>query len=476
MKTNSGLIEYAKKQIGRPYWWGTFGQIGSASLHAAKRRQYPSYYTAADFPSQYGKKVHDCAGLVKGYLWSDGPDAPAKYNAAQDKSAAGLYKGAKIKGKVGTFDYIPGRLIFKGKTPDAINHVGVYVGGGYVVEAKGHAYGVVTGSFNPAEWTFWCQCEYITCDTSQNVAVIHDEYNAGPAVTLNGVDISDVQLKKGLDLPAFYEAHPEIDFWIIKCTRGASSVNDSFKPWADFLTEKGACWAGYHFLNNDKAQAGSTKEADFYLSYMAPYIGKAVLALDYEDPEMGFAAGEAYAEAWLMRVKLMTGVTPIIYTQQSRVNKLGRIHAAGFPLWVAKYGKNPERDGFDAGASIPASEIAPYTKPVIFQYSSNAHFAGYDDDIDVNVFYGTKEDWRAMAAVRKQEYTSVTAELPVLKQGSSGRAVKVWQTIAGAKTDGVFGPATAAATRAYQADNDLSTDGIVGPKTWKHALEGLKHG
>lgn len=473
-KTNSGLIKYVKAQIGLPYWWGTFGQTASAALHTAKKKQYPRYYTAADFRSQYGKRVHDCIGLIKGYLWSESPTAAPIYNAGQDKSAAGMYAASSIKGNIGTFDNVPGRLIYKGPTAARINHVGIYIGGGMLIEAKGHAYGVVMGPFKASEWQFWSQCEYITCDTSQNVAVIHDEYNAGPAVTLNGVDISDVQLKKGLDLQTFYEQHPDIDFWIIKCTRGASSVNDSFKPWADFLTEKGACWAGYHFLNNDKALAGSTKEADFYLSYMAPYIGKAVLALDYEDPEMGFAAGEAYAEAWLMRVKLMTGVTPIIYTQQSRVNKLGRIHAAGFPLWVAKYGKNPERDGFDAGASIPASEIAPYTKPVIFQYSSNAHFAGYDGDIDVNVFYGTKEDWRSMAEVRKQEYTSVTAELPVLKQGSSGRAVNVWQTIAGAKTDGVFGPATAAATRAWQKSRGLTADGVVGLKTWTEALNTLE--
>ena len=58
-KTNSGLIKYAKAQIGLPYWWGTFGQTASAALHTAKKAQYPSYYTASDFRSQYGKRVHD---------------------------------------------------------------------------------------------------------------------------------------------------------------------------------------------------------------------------------------------------------------------------------------------------------------------------------------------------------------------------------------------------------------------------------
>ena len=475
-KTNSGLIKYAKAQIGRPYWWGTFGQIGSASLHAAKRKQYPSYYTGSDFPSQYGKKVHDCAGLVKGYLWSAGPDAPAKYNAAQDKSAAGLYKAATIKGKIGTFDYIPGRLIFKGPNVDGINHVGVYIGGGYVVEAKGHKYGVVDGPFNPAEWPFWCQCSYITCDTSQNVAVIHDEYNAGPAVTMNGVDLSDVQYKNGLDLPAFYEKHKDrIGFYIIKCSRAAESVNDSFKAWADFLTAKGAAWGAYMFLNNDQKKVGGVIEADYFVSFMAPYIGTAVLFVDYEGDNMGFAAGEEYLLACLERIRDRTGLTPIVYTQQSRVSRLGKIQAAGFPLWVAKYGKNPKRTELSKTETISAAEIAPYTKPVIFQYSSETYLDGYKGKLDADIFYGGPEEWKALT-IRKAtaDRRTITASVPALKQGSAGTAVKIWQTIAGATPDGHFGPKTDAATRAWQKSRGLTADGVVGLKTWTEALNTLE--
>jgi peptidoglycan hydrolase-like protein with peptidoglycan-binding domain len=80
-----------------------------------------------------------------------------------------------------------------------------------------------------------------------------------------------------------------------------------------------------------------------------------------------------------------------------------------------------------------------------------------------------------MAAVKRRECVSVTAELPVLKQGSQGQAVKVWQTIAGAKADGIFGPATAAATRAWQKSRkDLAQDGVVGLKTWTEALNTLE--
>ena len=83
MKTGQGLAEDAIAQLGRPYWWGCFGQRSDGALYAQKKKQYPGYYTAADFPSQYGQKVHDCVGLIKGYLWCDSPDGEPKYCGAQ---------------------------------------------------------------------------------------------------------------------------------------------------------------------------------------------------------------------------------------------------------------------------------------------------------------------------------------------------------------------------------------------------------
>ena len=43
-KTNYGLVEYAKAQLGKPYWYGTFGQIGTEALYTAKKKQWPVYY------------------------------------------------------------------------------------------------------------------------------------------------------------------------------------------------------------------------------------------------------------------------------------------------------------------------------------------------------------------------------------------------------------------------------------------------
>ena len=450
-KTNSGLIAYAKAQLGLPYWWGTFGQTGSASLFAAKRRQYPSYYTAGDFKYQYGKRVHDCIGLIKGYLWSESATAAPKYVSSQDKSASGMYKASKIRGSIGTFDFVPGRLIYKGKDPDHINHVGVYEGGGYVIEAKGHAYGVVRTEFRPAEWTYWSQCPFIQADLSEGSA---GNFEARKGSTMNLVDISDVQWKNGLhDIVAFVRAN-NIDGVIIKCSRAASSVNDSFKPWADALTAAGIPWAAYHFLNNDKQAVGGVKEADYFCDQVEPYLGTCALALDYENKDMGFAVGASYAKAFLDRVKERTGVTPLIYTQQSMVHTLGEIQRAGYPLWVAAYASEREFTAFEPDQTC--SGISPYKEAVIFQYTSNMHLKGYDGDLDADVFYGSEDDFRALASVRKErDMVDVSTKLPRLAQGSKGAAVKVLQTIlnsdgAGLSVDGSFGPKTAAAVKEFQ--------------------------
>lgn len=169
MKTGIGLAEYALAQLGRPYWWGTFGQRADGALYAQKKKQYPAYYTATDFSSQYGQKVHDCCGLIKGYLWCDTPDGSPKYNAAQDVAVEGLYRKCSRKGDISTLLETPGVCVFMAD----MGHVGVYIGNGEVVEAMGHAYGVVKTKVAGRGWAYWGMPEwiaYVAEEPSQSAA------------------------------------------------------------------------------------------------------------------------------------------------------------------------------------------------------------------------------------------------------------------------------------------------------------------
>ena len=161
-KTGQGLVEYSIAQLGKPYWWGTFGQTANAGLLAAKRQQYPGYYTAGDFPAQFGQKVHDCVGLIKGYLWCDTPDSEPIYKAAQDVAVSGLYMVCSENGSIDTMHDIPGVCVFMRD----MSHVGVYVGGGYVVEATGHARGVVKTKLAGRGWGLWGKPRWISYEAT----------------------------------------------------------------------------------------------------------------------------------------------------------------------------------------------------------------------------------------------------------------------------------------------------------------------
>jgi hypothetical protein len=64
----------------------------------------------------------------------------------------------------------------------------------------------------------------------------------------------------------------------------------------------------------------------------------------------------------------------------------------------------------------------------------------------------------------------------ILKQGSSGEDVRTWQNflvgqdLLEGEVDGVFGPKTVEATKAFQTKNSLDDDGQVGPKTFGTAV------
>lgn len=61
-------------------------------------------------------------------------------------------------------------------------------------------------------------------------------------------------------------------------------------------------------------------------------------------------------------------------------------------------------------------------------------------------------------------------EIGVLRRGSRGEGVKIMQEALGIGADGVFGPGTERALKAWQSKNGLSADGIAGPKTLEKLL------
>lgn len=60
--------------------------------------------------------------------------------------------------------------------------------------------------------------------------------------------------------------------------------------------------------------------------------------------------------------------------------------------------------------------------------------------------------------------------MPIIKKGSKGKTVKLWQFLLGIEMTGSFGEGTEKATKDFQKKHKLVQDGIVGGFTWSAAI------
>ena len=163
--TNKGLMAYARSMLDykSPYWYGVKGQIGSESLYEQKRKQFPAQYppqkwTKDSFVAQYGKKCHDCSGLIEGYLGSKEIDSlgyavnpleASRIMPEYDWSANTTIEKCKEKGDISTLPEIEGLILWKD------GHVAVYDLGGWCIEERGHSFGTVRTKVSERGFKMW---------------------------------------------------------------------------------------------------------------------------------------------------------------------------------------------------------------------------------------------------------------------------------------------------------------------------------
>lgn len=146
------------------YVWGTFGGVLTRSLLDYKLTQYPEdlapdrAYIEANY---LDRRTTDCIGLIKGYGWLDGETGAICYgsNGMPDLNADAMYEAAVAAGAAhGTMDTlpeVPGVCLWKK------GHAGVYIGGGYAVEAMNTRNGVVKTVVANRGWAAWYNLPYI---------------------------------------------------------------------------------------------------------------------------------------------------------------------------------------------------------------------------------------------------------------------------------------------------------------------------
>ena len=158
------LVALALAQVGAAYIWGAWGQpctpeyrrryAGYTKAMAGKIRQYCPVLSGKQSSCagcRYeGRRAFDCRGLTHwcldqaGVIALTGQGANSQYNAADNWTA---------RGTIGNMPDLPGVVLFR-QGGGRMQHTGLYIGGGRVVEAAGHKKGVIQSAM-PGGWTHW---------------------------------------------------------------------------------------------------------------------------------------------------------------------------------------------------------------------------------------------------------------------------------------------------------------------------------
>ena len=279
------------------------------------------------------------------------------------------------------------------------------------------------------------------------------------------------------------------DFVIVKATQGTSySRTDYFRKAIDRVLKDGKLGGAYHYAAGKDAIA----EADFFVSVVKPYIGRIVLALDWEAGGNRAWGSTSWARRFVMRVRQKTGVTPMVYTGNDGVRQCGTCHDVSL-LWFA---------GYPTGAanwSVPTwpsrYKTAPWKSWSIWQFTSGGK-------LDRNITGLTPADWKRLCGAQaaqeapkqpqaqkptastKQGYSGAFPTLPLrgyYKYGDGIKTLKnhqtqikriqsflVWGGFLKGTIDGKYGPQTELAVRNFQVKAGFPSkecDCLFGKKT-----------
>lgn len=204
-------------------------------------------------------------------------------------------------------------------------------------------------------------------------------------MTLNGIDIASWQA--GI-VPSATDA----DFIIVKATGGITYENPYWRQWADDVLASGKLLGLYHYAN-DYGWHRASDEARWFLDHVASYKGRFIPMLDVEAEALGNSVD--WSKTWLDAVAAETGATPWFYTGASAANARDWSAISRYPLWMACYYDRYAHSGF-VDQPYCGWSTGSWARMACHQYTSEGRIAGYGGNLDLNAFFGTREDWIAM--------------------------------------------------------------------------------
>jgi peptidoglycan hydrolase-like protein with peptidoglycan-binding domain len=212
MKTTKELIDFCESKLGTNYVYGSKGEVLTDAKLEQLKRMYPSYIK--DEKSKIGTWCTDCSGLIS---WCTGI---VRGSSQYKESATKVLTIDKISQAVaGCFLWRSG-------------HIGVYIGNGKCIEARGSAYGVVKTNVSDRTFThiLWGKdIDYSNTNVTNNNDNKVNEWSSRPLL-MNGSNSAVVmKLQAHLNAINFTVGNAGIDGKFGKGTESAVKQYQKYK-------------------------------------------------------------------------------------------------------------------------------------------------------------------------------------------------------------------------------------------------------
>lgn len=359
---NIELVTFATSKLGTPYVYGTKGKVLTSSLLNNLSNNYPNIFTntyKSKAKSFIGKVCTDCSGLIS---WGTGIL----------RGSANYYDTAKEKGNIENIPEILGLGVYKK------GHIGIYIGNGQVIEAKGINYGVVKSNLQDTKWTHYL----FLCDI---------EYSSVPTLNISSyikcVDVSSYQGNINWSLVKT----SGVNHAILKVIRKDLNPDTKFEQNWNGCKNANIEASGVYNYSYATTVAKAKTDAQKVLSILNGR--KCTVWLDVEDKcQQGIGSLlkdiiNAYRD-----VIVSAGYDFGVYTGMSFYNSYIKPYATQIKCdkwWIARY-----YNGYNKFpvANKPNEQYNPKTsigRDIYgWQYTSSGQVAGINGNVDLNIIYG----------------------------------------------------------------------------------------
>lgn len=227
------MVINAQALVGCGYVWGATGQICTQAVLDQLAKDYPDQPNIlAVCPKWIGKRVYDCATFVRACLRAAGINICS--------GATSQWKGDYWEVK-NTIDQMPKDrpcVLYYNKTGSTMQHTGIYLGGGDVIDARGSKEGIIQSRIDSRVWTHYAVprglYELIEMITAMVVAnsggtVRMRRYASSTSATIRNVPLGEtLQItEQGNEWAAVMDAAGHSGFMMRKFLALAGEVGDT---------------------------------------------------------------------------------------------------------------------------------------------------------------------------------------------------------------------------------------------------------